>query len=174
MPKNRIPLYGQMKEGPELARKVGKIITTDGATAVSLAPQDSGITVHITGGTNGAAAISLPSLASASSDGLEYTFLLKAANGTGDLDIDAEDGKDFFIGSIVSVEGTNDVGIDFNGSSHDQLTLVASKAAAGDQVHIQSCGGLWYLRGVTNDQDGWAVGTASANTSPPTDSNDPL
>ena len=174
MAKNIPPLYGQNKAASQIARSHGKVIENDGATALSLAPQDSGITVLISGGTNGAAACSLPSLASAESDGLEYTFLLKAANGTGDYDIDAEDGKSYFIGSIVSVEGTSDVGIDFNGSSHDQLTLAASKGAAGDQIHIQAAGGLWYVSGVTNDQDGWAVGTASANTSPPTDSNNPL
>ena len=174
MAKNIPPLYGLNKHAKQIKRASGKVIMNDGATALSLAPQDSGITVVISGGVNGAAACSLPSLASADSDGLEYTFLLTAANGTGDYDIDAEDGKDFFIGSIDSLEGTNDVGIDFNGSSHDQLTLAASKGAAGDQVHIFAAGGKWYVRGTTNDQDGWAVGTASANTSPPTDSNDPL
>ena len=117
--------------------------------------------MHIAGGTNGAAACSLPHIKG--QDGLEFTFLLAAANGTGDFDIDARDGVDFFVGSIVSVEGTNDVGIDFNGSSHDQLTLVASKGAAGDKIHIVSCEGKWWVEGVTNDQDGWAVGTASAN-----------
>ena len=59
---------------------------------------------------------------------------------------------------------TNDVGIDFNGSSHDQLSLAASKGAAGDRIHITSAGGRWWVQGVTNDQDGWAVGTDSANT----------
>ena len=114
MAKNIPPLYGQNKAGKEQSRAHGRVITNDGATALSLAPQDSGITVLITGGTAGAAACSLPSLASADSDGLEYTFLLTAANGASDWDIDAEDGKDFFIGSMDSLEGTNDVGIDFN------------------------------------------------------------
>tara|TARA_Y100000310_G_scaffold106471_1_gene104966 strand:- start:86 stop:604 length:519 start_codon:yes stop_codon:yes gene_type:complete len=172
MAKDRIPLYGQQKEGSHMAKAHGKIIYNDGATALSLAPQDSGISVVITGGTNGAAACSIPS--ALGQDGLEYHFYLKAANGTGDYDIDAEDGVGFFIGSIDSLEGTSDVGIDFNGSSHDQLTLAASKGAAGDQVHIFSAGGKWYVRGTTNDQDGWAVGTASANSSVPTDSNTPL
>ena len=174
MAKNIPPLYGSIKSGKQQSRAHGRVIENDGATALSLAPQDSGITVLISGGVAGAAACSLPSLASADSDGLEYKFLLTAANGTGDYDIDAEDGKDFFIGSIDSLEGTNDVGIDFNGSSHDQLSLAASKGAAGDQIHIFAAGGRWYIRGITNDQDGWAVGTGSANSSPPTDSNDPL
>jgi len=157
-----MPLYGQDKLGNQLDKKVDKVIRATGAAALSLSADDSGAIIYIEGGTNGAAACSLPHIDKV--DGLEFTFLLKAANGTGDYDIDAEDGVDFFVGSIVSVEGTNDVGIDFNGSSHDQLTLAASKGAAGDKIHILSCDGKWWVDGVTNDQDGWAVGTASANT----------
>ena len=159
-----IPQYGleSMSGGQGLGKKVGKVIKCTGGAAVSLTAEDSGAIVHIAGGTNGAAACNLPHIDA--QDGLEFTFLLVAANGTGDFDIDAEDGVDFFIGSVVSVEGTNDVGIDFNGSSHDQLTLAASKGAAGDQIHVVSCAGKWWVKGVTNDQDGWAVGTAAANT----------
>ena len=150
---SKIPLYGQNKDGGQLGDKVGSVVKCTGGAAVSLSASDSGSTIYIAGGTNGAAACSLPHIKG--QDGLEFTFLLAA--------IDARDGIDFFVGSMVSVEGTNDVGIDFNGSSHDQLTLVASKAAVGDRVHIVSCEGKWYIDGVTNDQDGWAVGTASAN-----------
>ena len=174
MAKNIPPLYGSNKSGKQQSRAYGRVIENDGATALSLAPQDSGITVLISGGVNGAAACSLPSLASADSDGLEYTFLLTAANGTGDWDIDAEDGKDFFIGHLDSVEAGTDAGVDFNGSSHDQCTLAASAGAAGDRVHIFAAGGRWYINGSINDLNGWAVGTSSANSSPPTDSNDPL
>ena len=159
-----IPQYGLEANGhgQGIDKKVGKRIYATGGAAVSLSASDSGAYVYIAGGTNGAAACSLPSCRG--NDGLEFTFLLKAANGTGDWDIDAKDGAEYFIGSIVSVEGTNDVGIDFNGSSHDQLSLAASKGAAGDRIHIVSCDGLWWVQGVTNDQDGWAVGTDSANT----------
>ena len=159
-----IPQYGLESNGHGLGldRKVGKVINCTGGAAVSLSAADSGAVVVIQGGTNGAAACNLPHIDG--QDGLEFTFLLVAANGTGDFDIDAKDGVDFFIGSIVSVEGTNDVGIDFDGSTHDQLTLVGSKGAAGDQIHVMSTGGKWWVKGVTNDQDGWAVGTASANT----------
>ena len=174
MAKNIPPLYGSNKSGKQQSRAYGRVIENDGATALSLAPQDSGITVLISGGVNGAAACSLPSLASADSDGLEYTFLLTAANGTGDWDIDAEDGKDYFIGHLDSVEAGTDAGVDFNGSSHDQCTLAASAGAAGDRVHIFAAGGRWYINGSINDLNGWAVGTSSANSSPPTDSNDPL
>ncbi|MDP6586939.1 MAG: hypothetical protein QF535_19960 [Anaerolineales bacterium] len=174
MAKNIPPLYGSNKSGKQQSRAYGRVIENDGATALSLAPQDSGLTVLISGGVNGAAACSLPSLASADSDGLEYTFLLTAANGTGDYDIDAEDGKDFFIGHLDSVEAGTDAGVDFNGSSHDQCTLAASAGAAGDRVHIFAAGGRWYINGSINDLNGWAVGTSSANSSPPTDSNTPL
>ena len=157
-----IPLYGQNKDGGQLERKVGSVIKCTGGAAVSLSASDSGSVVHISGGTAGAAACSLPHIKG--KDGLEFTFLLAAANGTGDFDIDARDGVDFFVGSIVALEGGSDVGIDFNGSSHDQLTLVASKGAAGDKIKVLSCEGKWWIEGVTNDADGWAVGTASANT----------
>jgi len=157
-----IPLYGQNKDGGQLERKVGSVIKCTGGAAVSLSASDSGSVVHISGGTNGAAACSLPHIKG--QDGLEFTFLLAAANGTGDFDIDARDGVDFYVGSIVALEGGSDVGIDFNGSSHDQLTLVASKEAAGDKIKVLSCEGKWWIEGVTNDADGWAVGTASANT----------
>ena len=158
-----IPQYGQETAGNGLGigNKVGKFKYITGGAAVSLSADDSGMTVVIAGGTNGAAALNLPHINGR--DGLEFTFMLSAANGTGDYDIDAKDGVDFFVGSVVSIEGTNDVGIDFNGSSHDQLTLAASKGAAGDKIHIVSAGGKWWVEGVTNDQDGWAVGTDSAN-----------
>jgi hypothetical protein len=174
MAKNIPPLYGSNKSGKQQSRAYGRVIENDGATALSLAPQDSGLTVLISGGVNGAAACSLPSLASADSDGLEYTFLLTAANGTGDWDIDAEDGKDYFIGHLDSVEAGTDAGVDFDGSSNDQCTLAASAGAAGDRVHIFAAGGRWYINGSINDLNGWAVGTSSANSSPPTDSNTPL
>ena len=159
-----IPIYGQESNGNGLglANKVGKVINVTGGAAASLSADDSGAMVVIAGGTAGAVACNLPHILGR--DGLEFTFLLVAANGTGDFDIDAKDGVDFFIGSVVSVEGTNDVGIDFNGSSHDQLSLAASKGAAGDRIHIMSAGGKWWVQGVTNDHDGWAVGTSSANT----------
>ena len=151
-----------MGHGQGIDKKVGKIINNTGAVALSLTAADSGATIIIAGGTAGAAACNLPHIDG--QDGLEFTFLLVAANGTGDFDIDAKDGVDFFIGSIISCEGGSDAGIDFNGSSHDQLTLSASKGAAGDQIHVMSAGGKWWVRGVTNDLDGWAVGAASANT----------
>ena len=157
-----IPMYGQNKAGSAIDKKTGTFIHNNGAQALTLTVEDSGATILISGGTNGATACDLPSCIGV--DGLEFTFLLTATNGTGDWDIDAKDGTEFFIGSITSVEGTNDVGIDFNGSSHDQCTLAASKGAVGDIVRIISAGGKWYIRGTTNDQDGWAVGTGSANT----------
>ena len=157
-----MPLYGQDKLGNQLDKKVGKVIRVTGGANVSLSADDSGAIILIEGGVAGASACSLPHIDKV--DGLEFTFLLAAANGSGDFDIDAEDGVDFFVGSIVSVEGTNDVGIDFDGSSTDQLTLASSAGAAGDKIHILSCDGKWWVDGVTNDQNGWASGTASANT----------
>ena len=159
-----IPQYGLEADGHgrSLDRKVGKVINVTGGAAVSLSASDSGAMIIIAGGVAGAEACSLP--ACGGNDGLEFTFLLVAANGTGDFDIDAKDGIDFFIGSIISCEGGTDAGIDFNGSSHAQLTLAASKGAAGDRIRITSAGGRWWIQGVTNDLDGWAVGTASANT----------
>ena len=158
-----IPQYGLEANGHGggLDKKVGKVISVTGGAAVTLTAADSGAVIVIEGGVNGAAACNLP--ACSGNDGLEFTFLLKAANGTGDFDIDAKDGKEFFIGEISSVEGTNDVGIPFNGSSNDQLTLAASAGAVGDQIHIMSAHGLWWVKGVTADQNGWAAGTASAN-----------
>tara|TARA_R100000458_G_C8241737_1_gene220609 strand:+ start:53 stop:538 length:486 start_codon:yes stop_codon:yes gene_type:complete len=159
-----IPQYGMeaLGHGQGIDKKVGKVINNTGAAALSLTAADSGATIVIAGGASGAAACNLPHING--QDGLEFTFLLVAANGTGDWDIDAKDGVDFFIGSMMSCEGADDEGIDFNGSSHDQLTLVASKGAAGDQIHIMSAAGKWWVKGVTNDLDGWAVGTDSANT----------
>ena len=159
-----IPQYGLEANGhgQGLDKKVGKVINCTGGAAVSLSASDSGAMVVIAGGTAGAVACNLP--ACSGNDGLEFTFLVVAANGTGDFDIDAKDGLEFFIGSIVSIEGTNDVGIDYDGATHDQLIFAASKGAAGDRVHITSAGGRWWVQGVTNDQDGWEVGTASANT----------
>ena len=159
-----IPQYGMesLGNGQGIDKKVGKIINATGAAAVSLTAADSGATIVIAGGTNGAAACNLPHILG--QDGLEFTFLLVAANGTGDFDIDSKDGVDFFIGSIISCEAGTDAGIDFNGSSHDQLSLAASAGAAGDRMQVTSAGGRWWIQGVTNDLNGWAVGTDSANT----------
>ena len=159
-----IPQYGLEADGHgrSLDRKVGKVINATGGAAVSLSASDSGAMIVIAGGTAGAVACDLPHIDG--QDGLEFTFLLVSANGTGDFDIDAKDGVDFFIGSIISCEAGTDAGIDFNGSSHDQLSLAASAGAAGDRIHITSAGGRWWIQGVTNDLNGWAVGTDSANT----------
>ena len=159
-----IPQYGLEADGHgrSLDRKVGKVINATGGAAVELSASDSGAMIVIAGGTNGAVACDLPHIDG--QDGLEFTFLLVAANGTGDFDIDAKDGVDFFIGSIISCEAGTDAGIDFNGSSHDQLSLAASAGAAGDRMQVTSAGGRWWIQGVTNDLNGWAVGTDSANT----------
>ena len=157
-----IPMYGQNKAGSGIDKKTGAFIHNDGASALTLTAEDSGATILISGGTNGATACDLPSCIGV--DGLEFTFLLTAANGTGDWDIDAKDGTEFFIGHLDSVEAGTDAGVDFNGSSHDQCSLAASKGAAGDRVHIVSGGGKWYINGSIGDLDGWAVGTDSANT----------
>ena len=159
-----IPQYGLEADGHgrSLDRKVGKVINATGGAAVSLSASDSGAMIIIAGGTNGAVACDLPHIDG--QDGLEFTFLLVAANGTGDFDIDSKDGVDFFIGSIISCEAGTDAGIDFNGSSHDQLSLAASAGAAGDRMQVTSAGGRWWIQGVTNDLNGWAVGTDSANT----------
>ena len=159
-----IPQYGLEADGHgrSLDRKVGKVINATGGAAVSLSASDSGAMIVIAGGTNGAVACDLPHIDG--QDGLEFTFLLVSANGTGDFDIDAKDGVDFFIGSIISCEAGTDAGIDFNGSSHDQLSLAASAGAAGDRMQVTSAGGRWWIQGVTNDLNGWAVGTDSANT----------
>ena len=156
------PMYGQNKFDNAANNKLGYFIKASGGAAISLTKADSGATIVIAGGTDGAAACSLPHIDNV--DGLEFTFLLTAANGTGDWDIDAEDGVDFFIGHLDSVEAGSDAGVDFNGSSHDQCTLAASKGAVGDRVHIVSAGGKWFINGSIGDLDGWAVGTSSANT----------
>ena len=126
-----IPQYGQETAGNGLGigNKVGKFKYITGGAAVSLSADDSGMTVVIAGGASGASALNLPHINGR--DGLEFTFMLSAANGSGDYDIDAKD--------------------------------AASKGAAGDKIHIVSAGGKWWVEGVTNDQDGWAVGTDSAN-----------
>ena len=159
-----IPQYGLEADGHgrSLDRKVGKVINVTGGAAVSLSASDSGAMVVIAGGTAGAVACDLPHIDG--QDGLEFTFLVVSANGTGDFDIDAKDGVDFFIGSIISCEAGTDAGIDFNGASHDQLSLAASAGAAGDRMQVTSAGGRWWIQGVTNDLNGWAVGTDSANT----------
>ena len=72
-----MPLYGQDKLGNQIDKKVGKVIKVTGAAAVSLSKSDSGATILIEGGTNGAAACNLPHIDAV--DGLEFTFLLKAA-----------------------------------------------------------------------------------------------
>ena len=163
MSKN-IPLYGQNKDGGMLGnRAAGKVIQTDGATSFSLSAADAGSVIIITGGVNGACAISLP----AGEDGMSYEFWLKAANGTGDCDIDAKDvssGRhDYFLGMVTHHEADADTNTPFAAATNDQLTLVASKGDVGDMMRIVYGGGHWFLTGHTGDADGWVVGTASAN-----------
>ena len=160
-----IPLYGQESnsQGAGLDNKVGPVIRCTGAAAVTLTASQSGALIVIAGGANGAAAVNLPSCKGL--NGLEYTFILQAANGTGDFDIDAKDGAEYFLGPLACNEAADSTFTAFNGSSHDQLTLVASKGAPGDMIKLRSLDGKWLIAGsIVNDMDGWVVGTASANT----------
>jgi hypothetical protein len=160
-----IPFYGSNKDGGFLGGKAGRVIETDGATNVSLSAADAGSIVVIAGGVNGACAISLP----AGENGMTFEFYLKAANGTGDCDIDAKDvtngTHDYFLGMITHHEADADTNTPFAASTNDQLTLVASKGDVGDYMKITWAAGHWMLTGHTGDADGWVVGTASANNS---------
>ena len=159
-----IPMYGQNKDGGFIGnRAAGRVILTDGATSFSLSEADAGSVVIISGGINGACAISLP----AGQDGMSFEFWLKAANGTGDCDIDAVDvtsGRhDYFLGMITTHEASANTNVVFAASTNDQLTLSASKGDIGDYMKIVYANGHWFLTGHTGDEDGWAVGTSSAN-----------
>jgi hypothetical protein len=159
-----IPLYGQNKDGGFLGNRVaGRVITTSGGENLTLSAADAGSIVVISGGVNGACAISLPP----GEDGMAFEFWLKAANGTGDCDIDAYDPAtgthDYFLGMVTHHEASADTNTPFAASTNDQLTLVASKGDVGDVMKIVYGGGHWLLTGHTGDADGWVVGTASAN-----------
>ena len=160
---SNIPLYGANKDGGFLGnRAAGKVITTDGATNLTLSAEDAGSIIVIAGGVDGACAINLP----IGEDGMTYEFYLKAANGTGDCDIDAVDSSgrhDYFLGMIMHAEADADTNTPFAASTNDQLTLVASKGDIGDCMKIVYGDGHWLLSGFTGDADGWVVGTASAN-----------
>ena len=164
-----IPMYGQNKDGGFLGnRAAGRVILTDGATSFSLTEADAGSVIVIAGGVNGACAISLPQ----GKDGMTFEFFLKAANGTGDCDIDAIDvaasgsvaaKHDYFLGMITHHEADADTNTPFAASTNDQLTLSGSKGDVGDFMRIIYANGHWLLSGQTGDADGWVVGTASAN-----------
>ncbi len=158
-----IPLYGQNKDGGFLGnRAAGRVIHTSGGENLSLSAADAGSIVLITGGVNGACAISLPS----GEDGMTFEFYLKAANGTGDCDIDAVDTSarhDYFLGMVTHHEADANTNTVFAAATNDQLTLAASKGDVGDYMKIVYGGGHWLLTGHTGDEDGWVVGTASAN-----------
>ena len=161
--RKNIPMYGQNKDGGFLGnRSAGRVILTDGASSFSLSAADAGSVIIISGGVNGACAISLPP----GEDGMSFEFWLKAANGTGDCDIDAYDTTaqhDYFLGTILHVEADADTNTPFPAATNDQLTLVASKGDVGDMMRIVYANGHWFLTGHTGDADGWVVGTASAN-----------
>lgn len=160
---SNIPLYGQNKDGGFLGnRAAGRVIPTDGASNLTLTAKDAGSIIVISGGVAGACAISLP----AGEDGMCFEFYLKAANGTGDCDIDAKDTStvhDYFLGMITHHEADADTNTPFPAATNDQLTLVASKGDVGDYMKITYAVDHWYLTGHTGDADGWVVGTASAN-----------
>tara|TARA_R100000781_G_scaffold109494_1_gene74445 strand:+ start:60 stop:536 length:477 start_codon:yes stop_codon:yes gene_type:complete len=157
-------MYGQNKDGKFLGnRAAGRVILTDGATSFSLSEADAGSIIVISGGVAGACAISLPE----GKDGMTFEFWLKAANGTGDCDIDAKDVSggvhDYFLGMITHHEADADTNTPFAAATNDQLTLAASKGDVGDYMKIVFANGHWLLTGHTGDADGWVVGTASAN-----------
>jgi len=158
-----IPMYGQNKDGNFISnRAAGSVIITDGGTDLTLTAADAGSVIIITGGTAGAAAINLP----IGQDGMSFEFWAMAANGTGDLDIDAVDTSavhNYFCGMVTHHEADADTNTVFAVSTNDQLTFVASKGDIGDYMRIVFANNHWFLTGHTGDADGWVVGTASAN-----------
>lgn len=120
--------------------------------AKTLGAADSGTTYYLS--LAGGFTVTLPAPAL----GLEFKFVVKTAPTTAYV-IATNAGADILIGGVneLEVDTSDDGPYDDNA---DQIDFVASVAAVGDYVEMQSDGTSWYFRGQTNLDGGITTATA--------------
>ena len=114
-------------------KNLGDAVTVTGAKTVTAA--ENGTTFYLNAA--GGAAITLPAVAA----GLEYRFVVAAVFATTDWVISSAEGD--------NIDGSAEVaGAVVVAGAEDQVNLVATAEALGDEVILKSDGNQWFVRGV--------------------------
>ena len=147
------------KYGQNQIRRI--VYVQDNTTTIELSADESGALVLLRA-CGGAKKVNLPD--ASGNSGLWYDFYLhETLDGT--MDIESQDGTDFFLGTVADGESGTAAEVAFNGSSHDQLKLASGAAAGEFECRLVCDGSNWLImHGISQDISDVSAGTASGNT----------
>ncbi|MCA9340766.1 MAG: hypothetical protein KDA17_07665 [Candidatus Saccharibacteria bacterium] len=109
--------------------------------AITLTAADSGKTLYLNSTTEFATTLPAPA------EGLEFEFIVKAAPSSASYTIVSNGSSNIIKGQIYTVDVSSATDPDFEATGGDTITLVDSKAIAGDRVVLRSDGTNWFAYG---------------------------
>lgn len=142
------------RNGVAVSSGIGGGAETITATA-ELAASESGKTVFLNAATEFVTTLPLPAV------GLRFTFIVTAAPASASYTIVTNGSSNIIKGSVYSSDLNAASDADFETSGGDTITLVDSKAVAGDRVELFCDGTNWFAYGFCTAFDAITITTAS-------------
>lgn len=120
-----------------------------------IAAAENGKTFYLSSATEFVSTLPAPAL------GLEYEFVVTAAPASASYTIVTTSSANIIKGQIYTLDVNSATDPDFETSGGDTITLVDSKAVAGDRVVVKSDGTNWFAYGFCSVFDAITITTAS-------------
>ena len=137
----------------------GLVVVQDSTTTRALVADQSGSLV-ILRATGGDTNVNLP--AASGNEGVYYEIMINEAL-DGAVTIQAKDGTDFFLGTVMDGETATPANVSFDGAADDEL-IIANTAAAGEvYIKVVCDGNNWLVIGNAADVSDISAGQASSN-----------
>ena len=127
--------------------------------ATTLTYGDSGKTIFLNSATE--FAVTLPKV----KEGLEFTFVVKAAPSGASYTVVTNNGQPLMYGQVYTSDVNSGTDADFNIVAASTFTFVDSVAVVGDSVRMISDGTYWYVKGFCSVYNGETI-TLSQSVSP--------
>ena len=130
-------------------------VTQNNIAASTLTTADSGKTVFLKLAAGFATTLPLPEA------GLSFEFIVGTAPSTGSYTIVTNGSANIIKGQVYTSDFSGTTDSDIETSGGDTITLVTSKAVAGDSVELRCDGTNWFMRGFCSVFDAITITQAS-------------
>ncbi len=145
-------LVQKNSNGTMVSAHMGAEILT---AARALLPEESGETFYLNATAEFATTLPAPAL------GLRYRFIVRAAPSGASYTIVTAGSANIIKGQVYSADLNAASDGDIETSGGDTITLVDTKAVAGDSVEVFSDGTNWFMRGYCSVFDAITISTAT-------------